>query len=34
MEALNCLDNILQSEGNSSEDWNSLLDILRNDRNE
>ena len=34
MEALNYLDNIIQSEGNSTNDWNNLLYILKNDRSE
>ena len=34
MEALNYLDNIIQSEGNSINDWNNLLYILKNDRSE
>ena len=34
MEALNCLDSIIQSEGNNSDEWNNLLNILRDDRSE
>ena len=34
MEALNSLDNIIQSEGNNSEEWNTLLNLLRDDRSE
>ena len=34
MEALNSLDNIIQSEGNNPDEWNNLLYILKNDRNE
>ena len=34
MEDLNYLDNIIQSDGNSPDDWNNLLYILKNDRNE
>ena len=34
MEALNYLDNIIQSEGNNPDEWNNLLYILKNDRNE
>ena len=34
MEALNYLDNIIQNEGNNSDDWNNLLYVLKNDRNE
>ena len=34
MEALNYLDNIIQSEGNNPEEWSNLLYILKNDRNE
>ena len=34
MEALNYLDNIIQSEGNNPEEWSNLLYILKNDRDE
>ena len=34
MEASNCLDNIIQSEGNNSDEWNTLLNLLRDDRSE
>jgi hypothetical protein len=34
MEALNSLDNIIQSEGNNSDEWNTLLNLLREDRSE
>jgi hypothetical protein len=34
MEALNSLDNIIQSEGNNSDEWNTLLNLLRDDRSE
>jgi hypothetical protein len=34
MEALNSLDNIIQSEGNNSDEWNTLLGLLREDRSE
>jgi hypothetical protein len=34
MEALNFLDNIIQSEGNNSDEWNTLLNLLRDDRSE
>jgi hypothetical protein len=34
MEAINCLENIIKSEGNSSDEWNALLNILREDMNE
>ena len=34
METLKYLDNIIQYEGNSPDDWNNLLYILKNDRNE
>ena len=34
MEAINCLDNIIKSEGNNSDEWNALLNILREDMNE
>jgi hypothetical protein len=34
MEALNSLDNIIQSEGNNSDEWNTLLSLLREDRSE
>ncbi len=34
MEALNSLDNIIKSGGNNSDEWNTLLNILREDKNE
>ena len=34
MEALNSLDNIIQLKGNDSEEWNTLLNLLRDDRNQ
>ena len=34
MEALNSLDNIIQSEGNNSDEWYNILSILRDDRSE
>ena len=34
MDALNYLNNIIKEEGNSPDDWNNLLYILKNDRNE
>jgi len=34
MDALNSLDNIIQSEGNNSDEWNTLLNLLRDDRSE
>ena len=34
MDALNYLNNIIKSEGNSPDDWSNLLYVLNNDRNE
>jgi hypothetical protein len=34
MEALDSLDNIIQSDGNSPDDWNNILHIVRNERSE
>ena len=34
MEALNYLDNIIQSDGYNPNEWNNLLYILKNDRSE
>ena len=34
MDAASCLDNIIQSEGNSPEDWNTIVNILRQDQQE
>ena len=34
MDALNYLNNIIKSEGNSPDDWSNLLYVLMSDRNE
>ena len=34
MDALNYLNNIIKTEGSSPDDWNNLLYVLKNDRNE
>ena len=34
MDALNYLNNIIKEERNSPDDWNNLLYVLKNDRNE
>ena len=34
MDALNYLDSIIQSDGNSPDDWSNLLYVLKNDRSE
>ena len=32
MDALNYLDNMIQSDGNNPDDWSNLLYALKNDR--
>ena len=34
MDSLNYLDNLIKTEGSSPDDWNNLLYVLKNDRNE
>ena len=34
MDASACLDNIIQSEGNSPDDWNTIVNQLRRDHQE
>ena len=34
MDASTCLDNLIQSEGNNPDDWETIVDSLRRDKQE
>ena len=34
MDASNCLDNLIQSEGSNPDDWETIVDALRRDKQE